>query len=101
MQDGGDPAVEVSPRDIVYALQADQAGPPGSGAAPREIARTDLRCGGVAWCDGGLALLFESWYKSRRSVWWRFAPDRPQEPKQVVFDRWVRGVGEVGARLLR
>lgn len=86
-QDGGDPAVEVSPRDIVYALQADQAGPPGSGAAPREIARTDLRCNGVAWCDGGLALLFESWYKSRRSVWWRFAPDRPQEPKQVVFDR--------------
>lgn len=38
-------------------------------------------------CDGDLAILFESWYKSRRSVWWRFAPDRPEQPKEVVFDR--------------
>jgi hypothetical protein len=80
-QDGGDPAVDVSPRDIVYTLAADEAG--AGGPPPAELARTDLRCGGVAWCDEGLAILFESWYKTRRSVWWTLAPGRPQDGKKA------------------
>lgn len=92
-QDGGDPAVEVSPRDIVYTLDADVAATAAAGgdgeaaAAPQELARTDLRCNGVAWCDGDLAIVFESWYKNRRSVWWTMAPDRREEGKKVLFDR--------------
>lgn len=48
LQDGGDPAVEVSPRDVVFGLSA-QAAAADPAAAPRRIAQTDLRCGGVAW----------------------------------------------------
>jgi hypothetical protein len=76
--------VEVSPRDIVYTLPADEAA---AGAAPRQLATTDLRCGGVSWCDGDLALLYESWWKTRRSVVWMIAPDDPAAPKEVLFDR--------------
>ncbi|GFR47310.1 hypothetical protein Agub_g8997, partial [Astrephomene gubernaculifera] len=98
-QDGGDPELQVPPRDLVFALTADAAA---AGEAPRRIGATDLRCGGVAWCDGELAILFESWYKSRRSVWWGFAPDRPEEPKRVIFDRNYEDVyGDPGSPLSR
>lgn len=40
MQDGGDPAVDVSPRDIVYTMPADQAS---NGAGPQKLAQTNLR----------------------------------------------------------
>lgn len=46
------------------------------------------RCGGVQWGDGDLALLYESWWDTRRSVVWTFAPNNPQEEKKVLFDRW-------------
>ena len=37
-QDGGDPAVEASPRDIMYTLDAANAA-----AEPKKLAETDLR----------------------------------------------------------
>ena len=40
LQDGGDPAVDVSPRDIVYTLPADSAS---SSKGPQQLAQTDLR----------------------------------------------------------
>ncbi|KAK9835947.1 hypothetical protein WJX81_000393 [Elliptochloris bilobata] len=83
-QDGGDPAVAANPRDIVFALPADEAA---SGAQPRVMAQTELRCGGVAWGDGDLALLYESWYKTRRSRVWAFAPDDPGCAPRLVWDR--------------
>jgi hypothetical protein len=85
-QDGGDPAVEASPRDIVYTLPAAEAASNPS-AEPRQLAQTDLRCGGVAWGDDTLALLYESWYKTRRSVIWAFAPGEPDQARRVLFDR--------------
>lgn len=42
VQDGGDPAVEASPRDIVYTMPASAAG---NGTGPQTLAQTDLRCG--------------------------------------------------------
>jgi len=51
------------------------------------LATTDLRCGGVSWCDGDLALLYESWWKTRRSVVWTLVPDKRDEAKEVLFDR--------------
>jgi hypothetical protein len=50
-------------------------------AAPRHV---------VLWpcvCTGDLALLYESWWKTRRSIIWTIAPDRRGEEKQVLFDR--------------
>jgi len=54
-QDGGDPDVAVSPRDIVYTLDA-AAAAGDSSLQPSQLASTDLRCGGVSWCDGEPAL---------------------------------------------
>ena len=44
---------------------------------------TDLRCGGVSWGDDELALVYESWWKTRRSVIHTIAPSRPQDGMQV------------------
>ena len=41
VQDGGDPAVEASPRDIVYSMAAGQAA---NGTGPQQLAQTNLRC---------------------------------------------------------
>ena len=49
LQDGGDPDVKVSPRDLVLTLTAETAEAEGPAAKPAIIAQTDLRCGGVAW----------------------------------------------------
>lgn len=83
-QDEGDPAKEVSPRDIVYMMPADEAG---SKSAPRVLATTDLRCGGVAWCDDDLAIVYESWWKTRRSRQLLVKPGAPEEGLKVLFDR--------------
>eukprot|EP00878_Enallax_costatus_P006199 GHUV01006499.1.p1 GENE.GHUV01006499.1~~GHUV01006499.1.p1 ORF type:complete len:627 (+),score=153.93 GHUV01006499.1:1175-3055(+) len=110
-QDGGDPDVSVSPRDIVYTLDAHAAAAAatagdgssnGADLAPSVLATTDLRCGGVSWCDGDLALLYESWWKTRRSVVYTIAPDRRQEDKKVLFDRSYEDVyGDPGTPLSR
>ncbi len=51
----------MSPRDIVYTLPVGDAyqgnGGGLEGLKPRVLAQTDLRCGGVSWCDGDLALV--------------------------------------------
>jgi dipeptidyl aminopeptidase/acylaminoacyl peptidase len=83
-QDGGDPAVQVSPRDVVYCLDADAAA---AGAEPRSIAGTDFRCRGVSWGTGSFALLYEAEWKTRRSITTIIAPDEPDTPKKVLFDR--------------
>ena len=57
-QDGGDPAVQVSPRDIVYCLDADAAA---AGAEPRAIAGTDFRCRGVSWGTGAWVTVFQQY----------------------------------------
>jgi hypothetical protein len=45
-------------------------------------AACDMRC-----YAGDLALLYESWWKTRRSIIWTIAPDRRGEEKKVLFDR--------------
>lgn len=105
-QDGGDPDVAVSPRDIVYTLDAAAAAAAatngGDELAPSVLATTDLRCGGVSWCDDDLALLYESWWKTRRSVVYTMAPGRREEGKAVLFDRSFEDVySDPGSPLTR
>ena len=40
----------------MYTMTAEVAAA-GAGAAPKELARTDLRCSGVSWGDDDLALV--------------------------------------------
>jgi dipeptidyl aminopeptidase/acylaminoacyl peptidase len=52
--------------------------------APLRIAETELRCGGVAWGDDDLALLYESRYKDRRSVTWAFSPGEAEREARAA-----------------
>ena len=98
MQDGGDPNVHASPRDIVYSLDASKAGK----EEPLELAATNMRFGGIAFGSDSLALLYESEWKSRRSKTWLFSPAKLFTP-ELVFDlnyedsyndlRWRSSVG--------
>ena len=98
-QDGGDPAVEASPRDVVYALDAG-AGPL---APPRVLAGTDMRFGGITWGHGELALLYESEWKTRRSRTWIVSPDGMGDGgKELLYDRNYEDVySDPGSPLMR
>eukprot|EP00210_Caulerpa_lentillifera_P001312 g1262.t1 len=82
-QDEGDPKNDVSPRDLVYGMEISPSIP----HKPTVLASTELRCYGVSFCDGNLALLYESWWNDRRSVTSVFSPDEPNQPAKVLFDR--------------
>jgi len=73
--------VDVSPRDLVFTLPADEVA--SSSAAPRQLAATNLRYGGISWGDDDLALIYESWWKTRRSIVCTFAPARPDDGLKV------------------
>ncbi|MDB5919127.1 MAG: family peptidase [Massilia sp.] len=78
-QDGGDPARPADIRDLVYAQAAPFAD------KPVVLAKLVSRFGGVQWGRGDLALLSESWYKTRAIKTWRIAPDQPATPPEPVF----------------
>ncbi|KAL9360324.1 hypothetical protein Peur_048447 [Populus x canadensis] len=82
-QDGGDAKVEVSPRDIVYTQPAE----PLEGEQPEILHKLDLRYGGIYWCDDSLALVYESWYKTRRTRTWVISPGSKDASPRILFDR--------------
>lgn len=82
-QDGGDAKVEVSPRDIVYMQSAE----PADGEEPEVLHTLDLRYGGISWCDDSLALVYESWYKTRRTRTWVISPGNKEVNPRILFDR--------------
>ncbi|XP_075641514.1 putative glutamyl endopeptidase, chloroplastic [Castanea sativa] len=82
-QDGGDAKVEVSPRDIVYTEPAE----PLEGEQPAILHQLDLRYGGISWCDDSLALVYESWYKTRRTRTWVISPGSKDSSPRILFDR--------------
>ncbi|KAM0947593.1 putative acylaminoacyl-peptidase transcription factor WD40-like family [Dioscorea sansibarensis] len=82
-QDGGDAKVEVSPRDIIYTEPAEIV----NGEQPEVLHELDLRYGGISWCDDSLALVYESWYKTRRTKTWVIAPGNKEITPRILFDR--------------
>lgn len=91
-QDGGDAKVEVSPRDIVYTQAAE-------GEEPKIFHKLDLRYGGISWCDDSLALIYESWYKTRRVRTWLVTNETPP---RLLFDRSSEDVySDPGSPMLR
>ncbi|KAI8522601.1 hypothetical protein RHMOL_Rhmol13G0008700 [Rhododendron molle] len=82
-QDGGDAKVEVSPRDIIYTQPAE----PLEGEQPRVLHKLDLRYGGISWADDSLALVYESWYKTRRIRTWVMSPESEDVKPRILFDR--------------
>jgi dipeptidyl aminopeptidase/acylaminoacyl peptidase len=97
-QDGGDAKVEVSPRDIVYMENAE----PINGEQPEILHKLDLRYAGTSWCDESLALVYESWYKTRKTRTWVISPDKKDVSPRILFDRSSEDVySDPGSPMLR
>ncbi|KAG5514152.1 hypothetical protein RHGRI_035525 [Rhododendron griersonianum] len=97
-QDGGDAKVEVSPRDIIYTQPAE----PLEGEQPRVLHKLDLRYGGISWADDSLALVYESWYKTRRIRTWVMSPESEDVKPRILFDRSSEDVySDPGSPMLR
>ncbi|XP_020592172.1 probable glutamyl endopeptidase, chloroplastic [Phalaenopsis equestris] len=97
-QDGGDAKVEVSPRDIVYTQPAEFR----NGEKPDILHKLDLRYGGISWCDDSLALVYESWYKTRRTKTWAISPGHKDVNPRILFDRSSEDVySDPGSPMMR
>ncbi|XAR58375.1 Acylaminoacyl-peptidase [Bertholletia excelsa] len=97
-QDGGDAKVDVSPRDIIYTQPAE----PLEREQPRILHKLDLRYGGISWCDDSLALIYESWYKTRRTRTWVISPGSDDANACILFDRSSEDVySDPGSPMLR
>jgi dipeptidyl aminopeptidase/acylaminoacyl peptidase len=79
--DGGDPKNQVSERDQLYFLAAPFTSTAQSGP------KTSLRFAGIIWGNGKLALLSESWPRTRQSKLSRFAPDMPDKLPELLWER--------------
>ena len=83
-QDGGDPRVEVSPRDITFTADMHGAGPDAPGVPTFQ---TDLRYGGISWADG-LGCFTSPGYKTRTiRAWVVDTFGRPDRPPRLLYDR--------------
>ena len=80
-KDGGDPAVKIQERDIVYT----QAAPFNS--APTKLASTSLRYGGIVWGDENRAWLSEQWWANRMEKATIIDPTKPGQAGNVLFER--------------
>ena len=110
-RDGGDPEMEMpdgGPRDEVFLLdvraaeEAARAGGGGEPTEPRLLAATASRYRGVVWGGEGsdLALLYESSWRTKRSVCWALTPSNSS--KRVLIDRDSEDrYGSPGAPMLR
>ncbi|XVF72743.1 hypothetical protein PTKIN_Ptkin12aG0144800 [Pterospermum kingtungense] len=97
-QDEGDAKLEVSPRDIIYTQPAE----PQEGEQPEILHKLDLRYGGISWCDDSLALVYESWYKTRRTRTWVISPGSKDASPRILFDRSSEDVySDPGSPMLR
>ena len=43
-------------------------------------------CRGISWGDDNLALLYDSWYKTRKVRTWLVTPGSPKKEKRILFD---------------
>ncbi|KZV39931.1 putative glutamyl endopeptidase, chloroplastic [Dorcoceras hygrometricum] len=97
-QDGGDAKIEVSPRDIIYTELAQ----PLENEQPAVFHRLDFRYGGISWCDDSLALVYESWYKTRKIRTWIVSPGSQSVSPRILFDRSSEDVySDPGSPMLR
>lgn len=80
-QDGGDPNKDAKVRDAVLMQAAPFDTPPVT------LAQLGSRLAGISWGRGDLALLTESWWKTRRTKTWLIAPDNSSTEPRLL---WVR-----------
>ncbi|MDO8179599.1 MAG: prolyl oligopeptidase family serine peptidase [Undibacterium sp.] len=80
-QAGGDPEASVKIHDVLMQ----QAAP--FKAAPQDLLDLAWRFNSVQWGNDGLALVTESWWKSRDTRTWRIQPGFPNSKPELIFSR--------------
>lgn len=80
-QDGGDPNRDAKVRDAVLMQAAPFDRPPVT------LAQLGSRLAGISWGRGDLALLTESWWKTRKTRTWLIAPDNAGTEPRLLWDR--------------
>ncbi len=78
--DGGDPSKAVPARDALFQLEAPFQ------AEPRKLCTTTYRFRGLTWGDAHLALVRDSWWKTRRTRTTRIDPGIPEAASKLLFD---------------
>ena len=79
--DDGDPAKPAEKRDRVYMHAAPFTG------EPTTLLDVGARAGAIRWVSPDLALVDESWWRTRRTKTWAVDPSNPGAPPRLVFDR--------------
>ncbi|HEV7787365.1 MAG TPA: S9 family peptidase, partial [Thermoanaerobaculia bacterium] len=80
--DGGDAGRDAAQRDRVLTLAAPFQGDPAT------LATLAFRFAGVSWGNDHLALISESWWKTRRLRTWLVQPGAGEKsPPELLFDR--------------
>ncbi|MEX1186693.1 MAG: prolyl oligopeptidase family serine peptidase [Gemmatimonadaceae bacterium] len=103
--DEGDPSKPAEKRDRMYMLSSPFRG------EPSVLMDVELRSRGVQWMREDLALVSESWSKTRRTRTWAINPGNPAAPPRLLFDRssedryanpgsFVTAVGPFGERVV-
>ena len=78
--DGGDARKEAQERDRVFLLAAPFSGD------PVPLATLDFRFAGITWGDDNLALLYEFWWKTRKTRTWMLKPGSRNAKPELLFD---------------
>lgn len=79
--DKGNPRAEAAQRDRIVMLAAPFDG------EPVQLATTAYRADTIHWAGDELALVEESWWKTRRTRTWRVRPGTPARAAELIFDR--------------
>jgi len=104
-QDEGDPKNKVEIRDQIFYLEAPFTG------NPKKSVNTNLRYSRITWGNENLAIIYENWRKTRKSVTSFFNPSGTEASRKVIFDissedryndpgRFVTTTNENGKRVL-
>lgn len=78
--DGGDARIETDKRDQVFMLPAPFK------SKPTVLATLALRYEGVLWGNDEIALIYASWWKTRRQHVWAVKPGSPKSAPRLLLD---------------
>ncbi|HEX5724841.1 MAG TPA: prolyl oligopeptidase family serine peptidase [Longimicrobiaceae bacterium] len=80
-QDKGDPRTEAAVRDRVLMLEAPFTG------EPRRLIDLDQRYAGIAWGRADVALVYSSWWNTRREKHFLVNPSQPGAAPNLLVER--------------
>ncbi len=93
--DGGDAGAEAEFRDQVFMQEAP------FGKAPVPLMKLAQRFDDIRWGSGDLALVGESWWKTRNIKQWRVWPDDPNHDPVLLEDRsWQDRYSDPGTPMM-